>query len=205
LNAQNIAAFHQYPIFQQAHIVGGEMKRALTLSGSIRKGSENRRLQVHMGRRLREAGAEVTDLDLADFPMPIFNEDLEPDNVPETAGALAALWREADIIFIATPEYNGGLPPLLVNTIAWLSRQKPSPFRHAVFGIGGVSSGKYGTIWALSHLQDSLGKIGGLVVPGLLGIGPAEGAFDENGEPTEKAIVRKVETMVHDLTHISRG
>ncbi len=181
------------------------MKRALTLSGSIRKGSENRRLQLHVGRKLREAGAEVTDLDLADFDMPIFNEDLEPDNVPETAGALAALWREADIIFIATPEYNGGLPPLLVNTIAWLSRQKPSPFRHAVFGIGGVSSGKYGTIWALSHLQDSLGKIGGLVVPGLLGIGPAEGAFDENGEPTEKAIVRKVETMVHDLTHISRG
>ncbi len=181
------------------------MKTALTLSGSIRKGSENQKLAFYMGRKLREAGVEVTDLDLGDYPMPIFNEDLEPDNVPEAAAALAALWREADIIFIATPEYNGGLPPLLVNTIAWLSRQKPSPFRHAVFGIGGVSSGKYGTIWALSHLQDSLTKIGGLVAPGLLGIGPAEDAFDEKDELIEKGIIRKVETLVHDLTHIGRS
>jgi Predicted flavoprotein len=181
------------------------MKTALTLSGSIRKGSDNRKLQLHMGHKLAEAGVEVTDLDLGDFPMPIFNEDLEPDHVPEAARELAALWRSHDIIFIATPEYNGGLPPLLVNTIAWLSRQRPSPFRHAIFGIGGVSSGKYGTIWSLSHLRDSLSKIGALVVPGLLGIGPAEEAFDENGDPVEPAIIRKVETMVHDLTHFSRG
>jgi chromate reductase len=181
------------------------MKTALTLSGSIRKGSENRKLQLHVGRKLREAGVDVTDLDLGDYPMPVFNEDLEPDNVPETAGELAELWRRADIIFIATPEYNGGLPPLLVNTMAWLSRQKPSPFRHAVFGIGGVSSGKYGTIWALSHLHDSLGKMGCLVAPGLLGIGPSDGAFDDNGNPVEKPIMRKVDTLIHDLTHISRG
>jgi len=181
------------------------MKTALTLSGSIRKGSENRKLQLHVGRKLAEAGVDVTNLDLTDFPMPIFNEDLEPDNVPEAARDLAALWRSRDIIFIATPEYNGGLPPLLVNTIAWLSRQRPSPFRQAVFGIGGVSSGKYGTIWSLSHLRDSLSKIGALVVPGLLGIGPAEEAFDDNGDPVEPAIIRKVETMVHDLTHFSRG
>ncbi len=181
------------------------MKTAITLSGSIRKGSENRKLALHIGRKLRDAGVDVTDLDLSDFDMPIFNEDFEPDNVPKAAGELAELWRRADIIFIATPEYNGGLPPLLVNVLAWLSRQKPSPFRHAVFGIGGVSSGKYGTIWALSHLHDSLGKIGGLVVPGLLGIGPAESAFDEDDNPTEKAIIRKVETMVTDLTQINRS
>lgn len=181
------------------------MTTALTLSGSIRKGSENRKLQLHVGRKLREAGVEVTDLDLGDYPMPIFNEDLEPHGVPDTAGDLAELWRRADIIFIATPEYNGGLPPLLVNTLAWLSRQKPSPFRHAVFGIGGVSSGKYGTIWGLSHLHDSLGKLGGLIVPGLLGIGPADGAFDAQGDPVEQSVIRKVETMIHDLTHISRG
>ncbi len=181
------------------------MKTALTLSGSIRKGSYNRVLQQHMGRKLTEAGVAVTEIDLGDFPMPIFNEDLEPDNVPEAAGRLAELWRSHDIVFIATPEYNGGVPPLLVNTVTWLSRQKPSPFRHAVFGIGGVSSGKYGTIWSLSHLRDSLTKVGTLIVPTLLGIGPAEAAFDDRGDPTEAAIIRKVEQMVHELTHFSRG
>lgn len=181
------------------------MKTALTLSGSIRKGSLNRLLQQHMDRRLAEAGLAVTSLDLGDFSMPIFNEDLEPDNVPEAAERLAALWRSHEVIFIATPEYNGSLPPLLVNTITWLSRQKPSVFRHAVFGIGGVSSGKYGTIFAQSHLRDSLSKMGALVVPTLLGIGPAEQALDAEGNPTEPGIIRKVEAMVHELTHFSRG
>lgn len=181
------------------------MPTALTLSGSIRRGSYNRLLQDHVGRKLAEAGVTVTAIDLGDFPMPIFNEDLEPDNVPAAAVQLAEMWRSHDIIFIATPEYNGGVAPLLVNTITWLSRQKPSVFRHAVFGIGGVSSGKYGTIWSLSHLRDSLSKVGTLVVPTLLGIGPADEAFDENGDPVEPAIIRKVTQMVHELTHFSRG
>lgn len=181
------------------------MLTALTLSGSIRQGSLNQLLQAHITRQLTAAGVEVNALSLADFPMPIFNEDLEPDHIPGAAGRLAELWRQADIIFIASPEYNGGIPPLLVNTIAWLSRQRPSPFRHAVFGIGGVSSGKYGTIFAQSHLRDSLSKIGALVVPTLLGIGPADDALDAEGNPTEPAIIRKVEAIVHELTHFSRG
>lgn len=180
------------------------MTTALTLSGSIRKGSTNQMLQAHVGRKLEAAGVAVTAIDLGDYPMPIFNEDLEPDQVPEAAVKLAQMWRSHDIVFIASPEYNGGLTPLLVNTITWLSRQKPSPFRHAVFGIGGVSSGKYGTIWGLSHLRESLTKVGTLVVPTLLGIGPAEEAFDANGDPTEPAIQRKVEQLVAELTHFRR-
>jgi len=181
------------------------MPTALTLSGSIRKGSYNRMLQRHVGKKLAEAGVEVTELDLANFEMPIFNEDLEAEHVPEAAVRLAELWRTHDIVFIASPEYNGGVPPLTINTITWLSRQKPSPFRHAIFGIGGVSSGKYGTIWAISHLRDSLSKLGSLMVPTLLGVGPASAAFDENGDPVEPAIIKKVEQMVHELTHFSRG
>jgi NAD(P)H-dependent FMN reductase len=181
------------------------MPTALTLSGSIRKGSYNRMLQKHVGRKLAQAGVDVNEIDLADFEMPVFNEDLEPDRVPEAAARLADLWRSHDIVFIASPEYNGGVPPLTVNTITWLSRQKPSPFRHAIFGIGGVSSGKYGTIWAISHLRDSLSKLGALVVPTLLGIGPANSAFDDKGDFVEPAIIRKVEQIVHELTHFSRG
>ncbi|WP_404400884.1 NADPH-dependent FMN reductase [Pelagibacterium halotolerans] len=181
------------------------MPTALTLSGSIRTGSINQKLQMAMGERLRTAGVEVNAITLKDFDMPIFNEDLEPDNVPEAAGRLAELFRTHDIVFIACPEYNGGVPPLMVNTIAWLSRQKPSPFRHAIFGIGGVSSGKYGTIWAQSHLRDSLSKIGALVVPTLLGIGPDESAIGPEGEILETAIEKKMEQMVKELTHFSRG
>lgn len=181
------------------------MRTAITLCGSLRKGSVNEILRRHMSAKLGEAGIAVSNLSLADFDMPIFNQDLEPGHVPQSAARLAEAFRSHDIVFLATPEYNGGVPPLVVNTIAWLSRQKPSPFRSAVFGIGGVSSGKYGTIWSLSHLRDTLGKIGALVVPTLLGIGPSDGAFDAAGQPVEPAIQVKVDQMVKELTHFSRG
>lgn len=181
------------------------MPTALTLCGSIRQGSVNKKLQDVMDARLAAAGVDVNSISLADFDMPIFNEDLEADRTPEAARQLAELFRTHDIVFIATPEYNGGLPPLVVNTIAWLSRQKPSPFRHAIFGIGGVSSGKYGTIWAQSHLRDTLSKIGGLVVPTLLGIGPDSTAFAEDGGFSEKSVNGKIDQMIKELTHFSRG
>lgn len=179
--------------------------KALTLSGSIRAGSENTKLQHIVSGRLAAAGVTVETISLKDFDLPIFNQDLEPDHVPPAAGALADLFRGHDIVFIACPEYNGSVPPLVVNTIAWLSRQKPSPFRHAVFGIGGVSSGKYGTIWAQSHLRESLTKLGALVVPTLLGVGPAATAFTEEGEIAEPAIEAKIGQLVAELTHFSRG
>jgi len=181
------------------------MKTALTLSGSIRTGSYNVILQHHVGRKLREAGCEVTDLDLADFPMPIFNEDLEPGNVPEAAPRLAQLFAAADIVFIASPENNSGTTALLKNTIDWVSRQRYGQWRHAVFGIGAVSSGKYGGVVGIQHLRDSLSKLGALLAPTLLGIGPAEGAFDENGDPVEPGAQHKVDQLVRELTHFSRG
>ena len=98
-----------------------------------------------------------------------------------------------------------GITPLVANVIAWLSRQKPSPWRHAIFGIGGVSDGKYATIFSLSHIRDSLSKVGALVVPTLLGLGPYPEVFDENGAPNEPSIQWKVGQMVRELTHFSRG
>lgn len=181
------------------------MPTALTLSGSIHQGSYNLKLQAIMNRALEARGVSVNALNLADFPMPIFNEDLEPDHVPEAAGELAKLFGAADIIFIASPEYNSGATPLIVNTIAWLSRQKHGQFRHAVFGLGAVSSGKYGGVVGIAHLRDTLSKLGALIVPTLLGIGPASQAFNEAGELTEPAILRKVETMALELTTFRRG
>lgn len=180
-------------------------RTAITLCGSLRTGSINETLRQHMSAKLREAGVAVTDLSLADFEMPIFGEDLEAEHTPDAAKRLADLFRTTDIVLIITPEYNGGVTPLIANSIAWISRQKPSPFRHAIFGIGGVSNGKYATIFGLSHLRDSLSKVGALVVPTLLGLGPAPEIFDENGAPNEGNIQWKVGQMVRELTHFSRG
>jgi len=181
------------------------MKTAITLCGSLRKDSINEVLRRHVSQKLREAGVEVTDLDLAQFEMPLFHQDLEPDHKPEAARRLSDAFLGHDIVLIISPEYNGGVTPLIANMVSWVSREKPNPFKHAVFGIGGMSDGKYATIFALSHLRDSLSKIGALVVPTLLGLGPYPDVFDAEGNPNEANIQWKVGQMVRELTHFSRG
>ncbi|RUT30171.1 NADPH-dependent oxidoreductase [Arsenicitalea aurantiaca] len=181
------------------------MARALTLCGSIRKGSYNEILRRHVSGKLVEAGAEVEDIDLGDYALPIFNEDIEAEGMPAAAVALAEKFAAADIVFIASPEYNSGASPLIVNTISWISRQRLGQFRKPVFGLGAVSSGKYGAIVGIGHLRDSLLKLGALVTPTLLGIGPARDAFDETGAPREEAIAKKVDQQVRELIHFSRG
>ena len=181
-------------------------KTAITLCGSLRTGSFNEILRRHMSKKLREAGVAVTDLSLADFAMPIFNQDIEDaGNAPETAVRLAEIFRTTDIVLLITPEYKGSTPPVVVNTLAWVSRTKPNPFKHAIWGIGGVSDGKYATIFALSHLRDSLSKVGTLVTPTLLGLGPAPDIFDAEGNPNEPGIQWKVGQVIRELTHFSRG
>ena len=180
-------------------------RTAITLCGSLRAGSYNETLRRHLSAKLREAGVAVTDLSLADFEMPIFNQDLEAEHTPDAAKRLADLFRTTDIVLIVTPEYNGGITPLVANTMSWVSRQKPSPWRHAIFGIGGVSDGKYAAIFGLSHLRDTLSKVGALVVPTLLGLGPYPDVFDAEGNPNEANIQWKVGQVVRELTHFSRG
>lgn len=180
-------------------------KTAVTLCGSIRKDSYNEILRSYVSRKLREAGVEVEDIDLRDYPMPIFNEDLEAENTPEAAGILARKFAAADIVVIISPEYNSGITPLMVNTIDWISRQKAGQWRHAVFGLGAVSSGKYGGVVGIQHTRDALSKLGALLAPTLLGVGPAEAAFDADGVPTEETIRWKVDRLVKELTHFSRG
>ena len=118
------------------------MRTAITLCGSLRRGSHNETLRRHVSGELRAAGVSVEDLDLAEYPMPMFDEDLEAEHTPEAASLLARKFAAADIVLIVSPEYNSGVTPLIANTISWLSRQKHGQFRHAVFGIGAVSSGK---------------------------------------------------------------
>ena len=53
------------------------MTRILAFAGSSRKDSYNKKLVKIAAAGARDAGAEVTLIDLADFPMPLFNQDLE--------------------------------------------------------------------------------------------------------------------------------
>ncbi len=158
-----------------------------------------------MAAKLAAAGAEVLQINLADFELALFNADLEAQKgEPEAAIILANHFANADVVFIASPEYNSSVSPLLKNTIDWISRQKNAPFKNAVFGIGAASPGKMAGISGLAHLRDILSKLGALVAPATLGIGNADKAFDQSGQLLEAAANRRADNLVSQLMNISR-
>lgn len=177
--------------------------KALTISGSSRAGSSNHRLAAHMGALLKERGATVEDIDLKGLNLPLFDEDLRDHHTPEAAIALGAKFVDADIIFIACPEYNASLPPLLKNALDWVSCQKDRPYRHAVFGIGAVSSGKLSGVAALSHLRDILTKLMALVAPVDVRVGPSYSAFDDEGQIVEDMVLSRSAMLADELIKLA--
>ena len=97
--------------------------RILAFAGSARSGSWNRKLLRIAVRQARELGAEVTEVDLGELNLPMFDEDFESDQgLPEGAKRLKRLMFDADGLLIACPEYNSSITPLLKNAIDWASR-----------------------------------------------------------------------------------
>lgn len=184
--------------------------RVLVFAGSIRKGSFNRRLAMLGARLAREAGAQVTYLDLADYPMPIFDQDLEASGGrPEAADRLRAAWLDHDGVLIASPEYNGSLAPLLKNAIDWVSRAVPgddrSPYADRIVGLMSASTGGLGGTRALPQLRLVMSQLGALVLPRQVGVPRADAVFPlDDGRTSEPRIERQVADLVGDLIRTVR-
>lgn len=156
--------------------------KLLVFSGSTRQGSYNTKLATAVAAIARDLGAEVTLVSLGDYAAPLFDPDWEKANgVPRTITDLGALMHKADATFIASPEYNSGITPLLKNTIDWVSRLKPHPFKETVFSLGGASPGTLGGIRGLFALRTTLVGLNAIVMPEQLTVGGAASAFTEEG------------------------
>ncbi len=162
--------------------------RILVFAGSLRTGSFNERLAGWIARELAAREADVTHISLRDYPMPLYDADMEArEGQPESARRLGRLLLEHQGCFIVTPEYNAGTTPLLKNTIDWTSRVKPAelggaPFKGRVFALGAASDGPRAGYRALIHLRHvmELG-LGALVQPEMISVGGAGSAFDDAG------------------------
>jgi NAD(P)H-dependent FMN reductase len=122
--------------------------RILVFAGSIRSGALSAKLAAAAAKEIALNDADVTTISLADYPLPMYNGDIEETKgVPENATKLAQMVAANQGIFVSTPEYNHSLPPLLTNAIAWVSRLQHTgtlPYRHKVYCLGGTSDGRYG-------------------------------------------------------------
>lgn len=184
--------------------------KILVFAGSTRTGALSGKLAALAAKELALADADVTRISLADYPMPIYNGDLEAEKgIPENAVKLARLIAAQQGVFIATPEYNNSLPPLLKNTIDWVSRNKSGPngiaFRNKVYGIGSTSDGLIGGARALIDLRRVvLTAVGAILIPEKIEISRAQDAFDESGELTAEAPAKLLKSLCRHLVDLSR-
>jgi len=186
------------------------MTRLLIFAGSARRDSVNRRLAAAAASKAIALGAEVELLDLAEYPMPLYDGDLESEQgIPATVSAVRSKLLAADGVLIACPEYNGSITPLLKNLIDWTSRPEPGvadglvAYRGKVAALVAASPGALGGIRGLVHVRAILSGIGVHVVPGDLAVGGAYGAFDEAGALTDKGIDGRLGTLVQTLVSTS--
>lgn len=167
--------------------------KILVFAGSARHGALSKRLAKAAAGALSAAGASATLIDLADYPQPLYDADLEAAaGLPPGIVALQRLLAAHDGLLVATPEYNGSVTPLLKNTLDWCSRTNPADAAGsglAVYAgkpaaIVSSSPGALGGLRALFHLRDLLGYLGMLVIAQQLAVSQAHEAF----EPDDRAL-----------------
>jgi len=182
--------------------------RILAFGGSLRRDSFNQKLATIAAAGAREAGAEVTLVALRDFPLPVFDEDLEAaSGKPEAAQKLKALFREHHGLLIASPEYNSSVTGALKNAIDWVSRgdsdDEPalSALRGKTAALCAASPGNLGGLRGLVHLRAILGNIGITVLPDQIAISSATSAFREDGSLADDQQAARVRTLGASLAH----
>ena len=192
--------------------------RILVIPGSLRTGSHNARLAALAAKELVLADAEVTQISLQDYPLPLFDADtMTADGLPPRALQLQRMMAAHQGVFITSPEYTASVTPLVKNTIDWISRARVrgeanyTTFKDRVFAIGAASSGGGGgtrSLMALRHILE-LG-CGALVIPEQISVANAADAFDdmdnlkdERAAAALKSLARRLVEVTHALARES--
>src|SRR3954467_6210370 len=171
--------------------------RILGISGSLRRGSHNRRLLRAAGDAL-PPGADLVEWEgLAGLPA--FDEDLESTPPPPVQDFLDQI-EEADAILIATPEYNASLPGSLKNALDWASRPFPdNVLRDKPAVVIGASTGLFGAVWAQAEVRKALKASGADVIESELPVGMADSAFEADGTLADPELADRLADLVGDL------
>jgi chromate reductase len=187
--------------------------KILVFAGSIRTGSYNARLAALAAKELTLADAEVTRISLADFPMALYDGNAEAaSGPPENAFKLKRLIGLQQGVFIASPEYNASITPLLKNTLDWISRVREgkepalAAYKNRAFALGAASNGTYGGMRSLMALRQVLELgCGALVIPEQIAVREAANAFDETDNLKDERAASLLKTVAARLVDMARG
>lgn len=184
----------------------------LFLAGSARALSFNKQL-ARLGARIANAnGITATFADLADYPMPLYDGDEDATNgQPANARKLLALMAGHSGVFIASPEYNASISPLLKNSLDWVSRVRDGDlsgldvYKTRVFALGAASPGGTGGMRGLVAVRNILEMgLNALVLPDQVLVARAMTAFDEDGHLVDKDAQERFKAVIQKLARASR-
>jgi chromate reductase len=185
--------------------------KILVIPGSLRTGSLNARLAAAAAYQFAQAGAEVTRLSLGDFPLPIYDGDLQTKSgVPKNAVNLKRMMSAHHGVLIVTPEYNSSAPPLVKNTIDWVSRVQDAHetrgqvFRQRAFAIAAASEGRLGGTRCLAALRLILSACHATVIPNQLALSFADQAYDDMDRLKHPADIEALNALVRQLIDVSQ-
>ena len=186
--------------------------RILVFAGSIRTGSFNARLAALAAKEFTAADAETTLISLVDYPMPLYDGNLEAaSGPPENATRLKRLVCTHHGVFIASPEYNASITPLLKNTLDWVSRVREAKepplaaYKNRAFALGAASNGSYGGMRSLMALRQVLELgCGALVIPEQIAVREAAQAYDEMDNLKDERTANLLKSVVGRLINMAR-
>ncbi len=175
--------------------------KILAFAGSTRRDSWNKKLLHIAIQGARSAGAQVTLIDLKDFPLPLYDGDLEATaGVPENALKLKELFKSHQGLLLACPEYNSSITAVLKNTLDWVSRPVPdepplAAFKGKVVTLISASPGALGGLRGLVHVRAILGNIGCIVLPEQQAVSKASTAFNDVGGLKDEAMQKRIDGL----------
>jgi chromate reductase, NAD(P)H dehydrogenase (quinone) len=185
--------------------------KILVIPGSLRTGSLNARLAAAAVHEFAQAGAEVTRISLGDFPLPIYDGDLQTKSgVPKNAINLKRMIGAHHGVLIVTPEYNSSVPALVKNTIDWVSRVQDAHetrgqiFRERAFAIAAASESRLGGTRALAALRLILAACQATVIPHQLALSFAGEAYDDMDRLKLAADAEALKALVRQLIDVSQ-
>jgi chromate reductase, NAD(P)H dehydrogenase (quinone) len=183
--------------------------RLVAFAGSLRTASHNRKLVRIAAAGARSAGAEVTEVDLRDLPMPMYDGDVEREQgLPPNAKVFKRLLSESHGMLIGSPEYNSAFSAVLKNAIDWASRPEPNEpplvaYKGKIAGLMAASPGQLGGVRGLAVLRAVLAGIGVIVVPTQLAIPRANDAFDADGNLRDAGQHATIEAIAGDVVRFA--
>jgi chromate reductase len=185
--------------------------KILVIPGSLRSGSLNARLAAVAAYELAQLGAEVSRISLADFPLPIYDGDLQTKSgVPKNAVNLKRMMSAHHGVLVVTPEYNSSVPPLVKNTIDWVSRVQDAQeargevFRGRAFAIAAASESRLGGTRSLAALRLILTACRATVIPNQLALSFAGSAYDDMERLKHPADIEAMGAMARQLIDVSQ-